>query len=54
MRSVDIGKVPQSVREKAARVKLLLMDVDGVLTEGKLYYFPSSDGKPMAVNIKPL
>lgn len=46
MRSVDIDKVPQAVREKAARVKLLLMDVDGVLTEGKLYYFPSSDGKP--------
>lgn len=31
--------------EKAAKIKLLLMDVDGVLTDGKLYYFPDSSGK---------
>jgi 3-deoxy-D-manno-octulosonate 8-phosphate phosphatase (KDO 8-P phosphatase) len=28
----------------AARVKLLLMDVDGVLTDGKLYNVPGPDG----------
>ena len=33
------------VSELAARVKLLLMDVDGVLTDGKLYNVPGPDGK---------
>jgi len=32
------------VQERAARVRLLLMDVDGVLTDGKLYYVPDGDG----------
>jgi 3-deoxy-D-manno-octulosonate 8-phosphate phosphatase (KDO 8-P phosphatase) len=27
-----------SLRDKAKKIKLLLMDVDGVLTDGKLYY----------------
>lgn len=27
-----------------ARVRLLLMDVDGVLTDGRLYHFPDKDG----------
>jgi len=31
--------------KKAAKIKLILMDVDGVLTDGKLYYFPDSQGK---------
>lgn len=38
--------IEESVLEKASRVKLLLMDVDGVLTNGKLYYVPGPDGKP--------
>lgn len=33
-----------SVEELAARVRLLLMDVDGVLTDGKLYNVPGPDG----------
>ena len=33
------------VREKAARIRLLLMDVDGVLTDGKLYNVPDGNGK---------
>ena len=33
------------VNELAARVKLLLMDVDGVLTDGKLYNVPDASGK---------
>jgi 3-deoxy-D-manno-octulosonate 8-phosphate phosphatase (KDO 8-P phosphatase) len=32
------------IRKKAARVRLLLMDVDGVLTDGKLYNLPAPDG----------
>ena len=31
--------------ERAARVRVLLMDVDGVLTNGLLFYVPSPDGK---------
>lgn len=33
------------VTEKASRIKLLLMDVDGVLTNGKLYNVPDANGK---------
>ncbi len=33
------------VMRRAAQVKLLLMDVDGVLTDGKLYNVPDADGK---------
>ena len=29
----------------ASKIKLLLMDVDGVLTNGKLYYVPDSAGR---------
>lgn len=29
---------------RAAKIKLLLMDVDGVLTDGKLYFYPGPDG----------
>lgn len=32
------------VRARAAKVKLLLMDVDGVMTNGKLYYVPDGKG----------
>jgi 3-deoxy-D-manno-octulosonate 8-phosphate phosphatase (KDO 8-P phosphatase) len=32
------------VRGRAAKVKLLLMDVDGVMTNGKLYYVPGDAG----------
>ncbi len=33
------------IRARAARVKLLLMDVDGVLTDGHLINVPGPDGK---------
>jgi 3-deoxy-D-manno-octulosonate 8-phosphate phosphatase (KDO 8-P phosphatase) len=33
-----------SVRHRASQIKLLLMDVDGVLTNGKLYHFPDREG----------
>ena len=33
------------IRELASHVKLLLMDVDGVLTNGRLYNVPDSEGK---------
>lgn len=31
--------------ERAAKIKLLLMDVDGVMTDGRLYYVPGADGE---------
>jgi len=34
-----------SVKARARRVKLLLMDVDGVLTDGRIYYIPQ--GSPV-------
>ena len=33
------------IRERAARIRLLLMDVDGVLTDGNLLNVPGPDGK---------
>ena len=33
------------ILERAARVRLLLMDVDGVLTDGRLFNVPAPDGK---------
>ena len=33
------------IMEAAARTKLLLMDVDGVLTNGRLYNVPDAEGK---------
>lgn len=35
----------EAVYERARKVKLLLMDVDGVLTDGKVYHLPGSDGQ---------
>jgi 3-deoxy-D-manno-octulosonate 8-phosphate phosphatase (KDO 8-P phosphatase) len=34
----------EQLHEHAARIKILLMDVDGVLTDGRLYLFPAPDG----------
>lgn len=39
--------VPASVMDKAAKIKLALFDVDGVLTDGKLHY--SADGEQLKV-----
>jgi 3-deoxy-D-manno-octulosonate 8-phosphate phosphatase (KDO 8-P phosphatase) len=33
------------LQKKAARIRLLLMDVDGVLTDGRLFNVPGPDGK---------
>jgi 3-deoxy-D-manno-octulosonate 8-phosphate phosphatase (KDO 8-P phosphatase) len=34
----------QDLKERFARVRLLLMDVDGVLTDGRLFHLPGPDG----------
>lgn len=36
---------PTNALRRAAKVKLLLMDVDGVLTDGKLYNIPGPNGE---------
>ena len=35
---------PEQVHEHAGRIKVLIMDVDGVLTDGRLYLLPMADG----------
>ena len=35
---------PEEVRERASRVRLLLMDCDGVLTDGTIFFLPAPDG----------
>ena len=37
--------MPTDVDQRASRIKLLLMDVDGVLTNGRLYSVPGPDGQ---------
>ena len=41
---LEFRRMPKSLspRRRARRIKLLLFDVDGVLTDGKLYFFPSN------------
>jgi 3-deoxy-D-manno-octulosonate 8-phosphate phosphatase (KDO 8-P phosphatase) len=36
---------PEQLHEQASRIKVLIMDVDGVMTDGRLYLFPGPDGK---------
>ncbi len=36
--------MPSSITELASKIRLLLMDVDGVLTDGKLYSVPDAAG----------
>ena len=38
-----------SVREKATPIRLLLMDVDGVWTDGTLFYVPGPDGEMVEI-----
>ena len=35
----------QDIHRVAAGIKILLMDVDGVLTDGRIYFLPGPDGK---------
>ena len=34
----------QQVRNRARKIKLLLLDVDGVMTDGRIYYVPRPEG----------
>jgi 3-deoxy-D-manno-octulosonate 8-phosphate phosphatase (KDO 8-P phosphatase) len=37
--------LPADINQLASKIKLLLMDVDGVMTDGRLYNVPGPDGK---------
>ena len=39
------GKSGLSLKARAQRIRLLLMDVDGVLTDGRIYYVPAGTSK---------
>jgi 3-deoxy-D-manno-octulosonate 8-phosphate phosphatase (KDO 8-P phosphatase) len=41
---MDISTLSPEVAEKASRIRMLLMDVDGVLTDGTLWNVPAPDG----------
>jgi len=37
------GRVSPAIRSRARKVRLLLMDVDGVMTDGRIYYVPAGN-----------
>src|SRR5947209_7805863 len=41
--------MPDSAKSRAQKIKLLLFDVDGVLTDGKLFFFPAPPGAKQTV-----
>lgn len=41
---VATRQTSQEVIARASKIRVILMDVDGVMTDGKLYYFPGPDG----------
>ncbi len=42
---ITVSNNLMDIQERASRIKLLLMDVDGVLTSGRLYQVPGADGQ---------
>ncbi|HET6604965.1 MAG TPA: HAD family hydrolase [Xanthomonadaceae bacterium] len=38
-----LSEIPLDIRDRAARVKLLAIDVDGTLTDGQLWYTPEGE-----------
>ena len=38
------GRLSREIKARARKVRLLLMDVDGVLTDGRIYYLPAAAG----------
>jgi 3-deoxy-D-manno-octulosonate 8-phosphate phosphatase (KDO 8-P phosphatase) len=42
---MEITHMTKNAAARAKKIKLFLMDVDGVLTDGKMYYLPGRDGR---------
>ncbi|MFW6067631.1 MAG: KdsC family phosphatase [Myxococcota bacterium] len=38
-----MGKAPEAVRARAAAIRMLVLDVDGVMTDGTLWYGPGGE-----------
>lgn len=43
--SLILSKIPESIRERACNIELVVFDVDGVLTDGSLYYTANGEGQ---------
>jgi 3-deoxy-D-manno-octulosonate 8-phosphate phosphatase (KDO 8-P phosphatase) len=41
---MDPKSITDEVRTRASKIKVLLMDVDGVLTDGRIYFIPAAGG----------
>jgi 3-deoxy-D-manno-octulosonate 8-phosphate phosphatase (KDO 8-P phosphatase) len=41
---METTHMTKNAAERAKKIKIFLMDVDGVLTDGKMYYLPGRDG----------
>jgi 3-deoxy-D-manno-octulosonate 8-phosphate phosphatase (KDO 8-P phosphatase) len=41
---IESKNYPPELLARAAKIKLLLMDCDGVLTDGRIYFLPNPDG----------
>ncbi|MGA9755778.1 MAG: hypothetical protein WBV23_11630, partial [Desulfobaccales bacterium] len=44
---MDLPKYPEDVWARARRIRLLILDIDGVLTDGRLYF----DAKGETLNV---
>jgi 3-deoxy-D-manno-octulosonate 8-phosphate phosphatase (KDO 8-P phosphatase) len=49
--SLDIRELPAEVKDRAAQVRVLLMDVDGVLTDGRIYLVAQPEGEATEMKV---
>jgi len=49
--SLDIRNLPAEVKDRAAQVRVLLMDVDGVLTDGRIYLVAQPEGEATEMKV---
>ena len=43
--SLILSKVPEAIQERARQIELVVFDIDGVLTDGGLYYTATGEGQ---------
>lgn len=43
--SLILSKIPESIKDRAKNIELVIFDVDGVLTDGSLYYTANGEGQ---------
>lgn len=42
---VDFDAIPADIKKRAEKIQMILMDVDGVMTDGTLFYIPGVNGE---------